>query len=141
MWTQSFTKVYPGLRKDEIWRLWTDVNNWSKWHDDLDYCTMAGQFEVGNHFILKPKKASPVKIMLTDVQEERQFTDCTQFWGAKMYDTHIIEETPEGLRLTNTLVVKGPLRWLWVKLVAQNVAKTVPHDMERLVNLVGGNNG
>lgn len=141
MWTQTFSKIYADLRRDEIWLMWTDVNNWSKWHDDLDYCKMIGQFEVGNHFILKPKGVKSVEIMLTDVQEGFRFTDCTHFFGAKMYDTHIVEETPEGLRLTNTLVVTGPLQWLWVKLVAQNVAKTVPHDMETLVKLARGNHG
>lgn len=75
------------------------------------------------------------KIMLTDVQEGYQFTDCTTFWGAKMYDTHAMEETPDGLRIINTLVVKGPLKWFWIKLVAQNVAKTVSEETEALVKL------
>lgn len=52
-----------------------------------------------------------------------------------MYDTHELEETPDGLRLINTLVVTGPLKFLWVKLVAQNVADSVPKEMEALVDL------
>ncbi|MBA3814279.1 MAG: hypothetical protein H0X26_07300 [Alphaproteobacteria bacterium] len=86
--------------------------------------------------MLKPQGAPAVKIRLTEIEKGRKFTDCTTFFGAKMYDTHEIEETKEGLRLTNTLVVTGPLKWLWVKLVAQNVAATVPQDMEELVKIV-----
>jgi hypothetical protein len=52
-----------------------------------------------------------------------------------MFDTHSMEETAEGLKLTNKLVVTGPLKWLWIKLVAQNVANTVPDEMETLVKL------
>ena len=53
-----------------------------------------------------------------------------------MYDTHEVAETCEGdVKLTNTLVVTDPLKWLWIKLVAQNVADTVPEEMETLVNL------
>ena len=51
-----------------------------------------------------------------------------------MYDTHALEETNDGLRLTNKLVVTGLLKFLWIKLVAQNVAATVPQDMDVLVN-------
>jgi hypothetical protein len=135
MWTRTFSKTYPGIRKEDIWRLWTDVNQWTKWHGDLDGCKMEGAFAVGNHFMLKPKGMKAVKIVLTEVEDGKKFTDCTAFFGAKMYDTHAMEETPEGLRLMNTLVVTGPLKWLWIKLVAKNVADTVPDETEALVKL------
>ncbi len=52
-----------------------------------------------------------------------------------MYDTHAIEETAEGVLLSNKLFVTGPLRWLWIKLVAQNVTDTVASEMDALVAL------
>lgn len=135
MWIRSHSKVYQDVTKEDIWRIWTDVNNWAKWHGDLDYCKMEGLFHVGNHFMLKPKNAPAVKIQLTDIEEGKQFTDCTKFFGAKMYDTHSMTETSGGLRLSNKLVVTGPLKWLWIKLVAKNVADTVPDEMDSLVKL------
>lgn len=135
MWTRTFTKVYPGLRKKVVWALWTDVNNWPLWHGDLESCLMNGDFEVGNHFHLKPKGMKAVKIVLTDLKEGAEFTDCTRFWGAKMYDTHRLEEVEGGLRLTNILRVEGPLKRLWIKLVAQHVADTVEEETEALVRL------
>jgi hypothetical protein len=138
MWIRSFSKVYPGVRKEDVWQLWTDINNWPKWHGNLDDCKMEGAFKVGNHFLLKPKGMKAVKIMLREIEEGKKFTDCTTFFGARMYDTHAMEETPEGLQLTNLLVVTGPLKWLWIKLVAQNVAATAPDEMETLVNLARG---
>lgn len=133
MWTKTYSQTFKNVNRETIWRLWTDVNNWPKWHADLDFCKLEGDFAVGNHFILKPKGIKPVKIVLTEVNEGNSFTDCTAFFGAKMYDTHTLEETAEGLKLTNTLKVVGPLKWLWVKLVAQNVANTVPVEMQALV--------
>lgn len=88
--------------------------------------------------MLKPKGVNPVKIVLTEINEGQNFTDCTSFFGAKMYDTHAMEETVDGLKLTNKLVMTGPLKWLWIKLVAQNVADTVPKEMESLVQLARG---
>ncbi|PWU05717.1 MAG: polyketide cyclase [Verrucomicrobia bacterium] len=135
MWKKTFTKLYQGVLAEDIWSLWTDVNNWPTWHADLEYCKMETPFEVGNHFYLKPKGAPPVKIILTEIKKEHQFTDCTTFFGAKMYDTHTLEETKDGLLLTNTLVVTGPLQWLWIKLVAQKVANSIPDDLDALVHL------
>ena len=135
MWTRTYSKTFKNVEKEEIWRIWTDVNNWPKWHGDLDYCKMEDSFVVGKHFILKPKGVRPVKIIITEIDEGNKFTDCTSFFGAKMYDTHALEETPNGLQLTNILVVTGPLKWLWIKLVAQDVANTVPDEMEALIEL------
>jgi Polyketide cyclase / dehydrase and lipid transport len=135
MWSKTYSKTFQGIKKEDIWRIWTDVNNWSQWHGDLDYCKIDGPFEAGNHFMLKPKGMRPVKIKLTGVKVGHSFTDCTSFPGAKMIDTHALEETADGLKLTNTLVVTGPLKWLWIKLVAQNVANTVADEMQALVDL------
>lgn len=138
MWKRTYTKTFKGIKHADIWRIWTDINNWPTWHGDLDYCKLEGKFEVGNHFFLKPKGVKPVKIILTEIIEGYSFTDCTSFFGAKMYDTHAMEETADGLKLTNTLVVTGLLRWLWIKLVAQNVADSVPDETEALVRLARG---
>jgi hypothetical protein len=137
MWTRTYSKTYEGLDKEKLWAIWTDVNNWPSWHGDLDYCKLEGSFAIGNSFTLKPKGAPAVKIILTEIIEGQEFTDCTQFFGAKMYDTHKMEETEEGLRLSNKLVVTGPLKWLWIKLVAKNVADSVPDEMEALVSQLG----
>ncbi len=57
-----------------------------------------------------------------------------------MYDTHAMEDTVDGLKLTSRLVVTGSLQWIWIKLVAQNVADTVREEMENLVKLARGSN-
>lgn len=138
MWTRIYSKTFQGIKRQDIWRIWADVNSWPLWHEDLDYCKLDGDFVVGSHFMLKPTGVNPVKIVLTEINEGHHFTDYTSFFGAKMYDTHLVEETENGLKLTNKLVVTGPLKWLWIKLVAQNVADTVPEEMESLVNLARG---
>ena len=140
MCTKNYSKTFQGLKRQDIWRIWTDINNWPTWHGDLDYCKLDGDFVVGNHFMLKPKGVRPVKIVLTEINEGHYFTDCTSFFGAKMYDTHEMSDTVDGLKLTNKLVVIGPLKWLWIKLVAQNVADSVPEEMENLVKLARGGN-
>lgn len=141
MWRKTYSKVYKGVKKEDIWRIWIDVTNWPLWHGDLDFCILEGTFKVGNHFMLKPTGAPAVKVHLLEVEEGVKFTDCTKFFGGKMHNTHEITETNDGLMLTNTLIVTGPLRYLWIKLVAQKVANSVPQEMDALVNLSRKNNG
>lgn len=135
MWTRTHSKFYPNVSADAIWALWADINNWPSWHGDLDYCKLSGDFKVGNYFMLKPKGAPAVKIELTEINEKQHFTDCTKFLGARMYDTHTMTLKEGGVLLSNKVVVTGLLKWLWVKLVAKNVADSVPNEMDALVNL------
>ena len=139
MWIKTYSKIFQDINPKDIWRIWTDINNWSIWHGDLDYCKLDGDFVIGNHFMLKPKGIKSVKVILTEINEGHSFTDCTSFFGAKMYNTHSMEETVDGLKLTNKVTVIGPLKWLWIKLVAQKVANTLPEEMEDLVKLARGN--
>lgn len=137
MWTRTFSKVYQGVTKQEIWKAWTDVSQWTKWQGDIESCTLEGSFVEGNHFLMKIRDMkNPVKAILTEVVDGKIFTDCTSFLGAKMYDIHEIEETSDGVRLVSKIVVKGPLRWLWVKLVANNVVDSLPGQMDALVAYV-----
>jgi hypothetical protein len=137
MWTRKYSKIYQGIKKEDVWQIWTNINHWTDWHDDLESCKMEGKFIVGNHFVLKPKGAPMTfKIVLTEIVEGQKFTDCTHFFGARMYDTHEFEETPEGLRLSNTLQVTGPLAWLWIQLVAKNVANSISQENEALIKLL-----
>lgn len=138
MWTRTYSKIYVGVKKEDIWRLWADVNNWPVWDTELEYCKMDSDFVEGAHFILKPKGGPKVKIILSKVIPHKRFEDYCTFIGARMYDDHVLEETPDGLCITNTITVTGFLSFLWVRLVAKNVAEAVPHHMDRLADLAKG---
>lgn len=132
MWVRTYSQIFLELKKEAVWNCWTQINRWPEWHDDLESCVLHGPFAVGSYFMLKPKSMRAVKIELIDVKPGISFTDRTRFFGAKMLDTHLMEETPEGLKLTNHLIVTGPLAWLWVKLVARHVADTTPQELAAL---------
>ena len=134
MWQKSFEKTYTGVTKEMIWSLWSDINGWSQWDQDLDLTELKGPFVKGAHFILKPKGGPRVKIEITEVTPFFSFTDVTRFPLAEMEDIHELEEVPNGVRIKNTTTVKGLLSWLWIKLVAQGVADGVPKQTDSLVD-------
>lgn len=135
MWVRTVSREYKGVSREDIWKIWVDINNYASWHSDLDYCKFDGEFKVGNYFRLKPKNAPEVKVFLTEIIEGKKFVDCTSFFGAKMFDTHEVEDTKDGVKITNTVSVSGFLRFLWIGLVAKNVANSAPHEMDAVVAL------
>lgn len=133
MWTKSYSKTYPGVKKEDVWRIWSDVTHWPTWDKELEYCKMDHPFVDGTQFILKPKGGREIKITLSEVKPNDKFTDYCKFFGATMYDAHELQDTAEGLRITNTITVTGPLRFLWVHLVAKNIVRSLPAQMDALV--------
>jgi hypothetical protein len=136
MWVKSYSKVYPNINKENIWRAWADVNNWPLWDKELEYCKMDGDFTEGRQFILKPINGPKVKITLSEVVTNKKFTANCKFPGAIMHDTHELEETNHGLRITNTITVTGILGFIWIHLIAKKIANSAPKQMDTLVNLV-----
>lgn len=135
MWTRSYSQTFKNIKKADVWRLWVDVNNRHTWDLDSEYCRLEGPFQVGAKFTLKPMGASVVEIEIIEAQENFKFTDRTRFWGAIMDGIHEMEETQEGLRLTTTIQISGPFSFIWRKLVAEGIVKTLPKQTEALVKL------
>ncbi|KFF07617.1 SRPBCC family protein [Chryseobacterium luteum] len=130
MWTKSHSIVTKEVTKEQMWKLFIDVNNWHTWDEGIEFAKMEGKFEKGNFFTLRPKGGPNVKVELLETVENKSFLDVTKFPLAKMFDNHTFEETPQGLKITNTISVTGILGFLWRKIVAQKIVDTLPHDMQ-----------
>ena len=133
MWSKSHSIVTTEVTKEQIWKLFSDVNNWHTWDKGIEFAKLEGKFEAGNYFILRPNGGQKVKVELLETIENQKFLDVTKFPLAKMYDNHLFEETPNGLKITNTITVKGILGFLWVKIVAQKIADALPVDMQEQI--------
>ena len=130
MWTKSHSIVTEEVTKEQMWKLFADVNNWHTWDEGIEFAKMEGEFEKGNFFTLRPKGGPNVKVELLETVENKSFLDVTKFPLAKMFDNHTFEETPQGLKITNTISVTGVLGFLWRKIVAQKIVDSLPNDMQ-----------
>ena len=133
MWIKTHSTVSKNVTKEQMWNLFSDVNNWHKWDTEIEYAMMVGKFEKGNHLILKPKAGPKVKIELIETIENKKFVDYTKFPLAKMYGEHTFEETNEGLKITTTMKVEGLLSFVWIKLVAQGIVDSLPKEMQQQI--------
>lgn len=134
MWTKSHTIVTTKVTKEQMWKLFENVNGWPGWDGGIEETKLEGEFEAGNQFMLKPKGGPKLTVKLIETVKNQKFTDVTGFPLAKLYDEHIFEETPEGLKVTNRLTMRGLLSFVWIKLVASNMAKSLPQDMQAQID-------
>jgi hypothetical protein len=132
MWESTYEKTYPGLDKHSVWTLWADVNRWHEWDRDIEWARMSEPFQAGSAFELKPKGGPRVSLRLTRAESLKGYSDLARFPLARMHGIHDMVETAEGLKLTITIRVEGPLAWLWRKIVAEGVAAEVPQQMDAL---------
>lgn len=133
MWSKTYSKKVQGLKVDQVWKVWTDINQWHTWQSDIEYAKLEGEFKVGNTFLLKPKGGPKVNIEIIKVEPNRQFTDLTRFPGAKMYGSHEFVIHGEELEIKTTMSIEGPLSFVWRKIVAEDVANGMMEQTENLI--------
>jgi hypothetical protein len=133
MWSKTYSQKVTGLDAEQLWKVWTDVNQWHTWQDDIEYAKLDGEFSAGQSILFKPKGSSEIKIELTRVEPNQRFVDLTRFPLAKMYDTHEIIEHGNQLEVKTTVSLQGILAPLWRKLVAEDIANSLDIQTERLI--------
>ena len=136
MWSRSYSKRVQGLQAEQVWKVWTDLDQWHTWQSDIAYAKLNGEFAVGNTFLLKPKRGPRVKIQIIKVEPNRQFTDLTRFPGARMYGSHEFVIHGDELEIKTTISIEGPLAFVWRKFVAEDVANGMLEQTENLIQKV-----
>ncbi len=136
MWEKTAKKVYPGVKKEDVWKLWKDVNSWIDWNPGFESCVLLDSFEKGGGYHLKPKGGPVVKFILEEVVENVSFIDCTHLPGAKMVTKHEMRETGDGLELKTTVSISGVTAMMWVNVVGEKVAAKMVDQMDALVAII-----
>lgn len=133
MWTRTPSMSFENVTAGQVWKVWSDVNQWHVWQPDIEYARLDGAFETGQVFKFRPKGGPELGIELTEVKPLAGYADLTRFPGAKMHDAHEIVDHGDRVEIRNTLTVSGPLGFLWRKLVAEDVAASIEDQTRRMV--------
>ena len=133
MWSKSYSKKVKGVKASQVWKVWSNVDEWHTWQKDTDYAKLDGPFQAGSTFTLKPKGGPKVRIEIVEAHENQGFVDLTRFPLARMYGSHQFVEKNGELEMTTTMSVEGPLAFLWRKIVAEDVANGLEAQTEWLI--------
>jgi len=135
MWTKSYSITTTEVTKEQIWKLFININNWHIWNNEIEFAKLEGKFEAGNQYQIKPKNGRMVTVNLLEVTENNHCLETGNFPLAKMYYDHLIEETPNGLKITNTITMKGLLSFIWVQLVVKKIAAEMPVHVQQQIKV------
>lgn len=127
--------IYRDIQAEQLWRVWADVNHRHQWDTDTEWAKLDGKFTAGSTFRFKPKGGPALRMRITEATPNRSFTDCFSLWIAKLYGIHVMEPIGAGLQVTTHIAVSGPGRWLMQKMLAENIAKTIPEQTQQAIDL------
>jgi hypothetical protein len=133
-WQGEYKTVTQKVSKEQIWETWKDVNNWHLWDTDLEFAKLTQPFQTGSIFTLKPKGGPYVKIEFCKIEPLKSYVDFTRFPLAKMYGYHEMRETSEGLELHTRMEIKGPLSFLWRKLVTEGIVAGLEEQTQAMIS-------
>jgi hypothetical protein len=94
-----------------VWDAWTDVAGWSG-AEYIESAEIDGPFEPGATIRSKAKGLPASELKVTSVERPRLWTDETRSPGLRMTFDHLIEPTDGGSRLTERVLIRGPLAFI-----------------------------
>ena len=130
---KTFTLTTTEVSKEQIWKVISNVNQWSTWDAGVEFAELQGKFESNSSFLLHPKGGPKINIQLVEVKDKTYFKDMTSFPFAKMYGEHWYEETAQGLKITVTMTITGVLSALWYQIVMKNIVAGLEKDQKALI--------
>lgn len=134
-WSTEASQVVRASR-ETIWRLWSDVERWSDWDEQVAWSKIDGPFAVGTRGKLKPKSGPASKFELLDVRPGEAFADRTFLPGTFLDFTHRLEEVEGGVRITHTASFSGPLAFLFSRIIGRaKIAAALPRAVTKLAAL------
>lgn len=115
----------------KLWAVFSDLENWNQWDQGVEETRWVVP---GQKFLLTPKGAGPVKITVSAFEEGRLWTDQTSFPLAVMEGEHLFIPVEGGTEVRTTMTVKGPLAWLWDKIVVSGIAAGQAEQTQALID-------
>jgi hypothetical protein len=137
MWSIEESRVVKAV-PDEVWKVWTKVDGWNVWDNEIEWSRLDGAFTVGTSGFLKPKGGPKSKFVLTTVDPGKGFSDCTKLPFAELHFIHSVEPHKEGAKVTHRVELRGAFSGLFAKLMGKNFQRGLPKAVERLASLAEG---
>lgn len=132
----------------EVWRRWTDVENWPAGDPRVIKARLNGPLTKGAIGWIQPKYGlkTPFKLVEVDRQKMR-FTLETKLPLAVLDLAHSLDRPehreneheplavldPDAWVLTHTLTITGPLARLWDRILGRSFAKGLPTVLDTIV--------
>ena len=105
----------------ELWQVHSDVANWAKWQDAIEWVKVDGAVQQGTTFEIKPKGNPKVKMKILEMNKPYLFKDVSYLPFATMEVSTYMEETSDGVIVKVAIEMRGFLTFLWKNVVAKAI--------------------
>ena len=85
----------------DVWAIWADVNNWSKWDSGIERAEIRDNFRAGNSFSLTPQGGEPIQVQLKTVTAGEEFSDEAVLPFGVIRNIHRVETVGKKIQLTH----------------------------------------
>jgi Polyketide cyclase / dehydrase and lipid transport len=108
MWEYEYSAETTASR-EELWRLWADVDNWGDWNADIEAIELQGPFAEDSSIAMTPAGQETVHLRLAEVSEPELFVDEAVIGGATFRTAHRLEQLNCGrVRVSYRMEITGP---------------------------------
>jgi len=116
-----------------IFALWADINNWVTFDPGIEWAKLDAPFAVGSPYVLKPKGGPTVKATILEVEPNKRFVDVSHLLGAKLRLVHEITQQNSVAMVSVTMIMSGPLQWVWAKILGKNQQADLEESTANLI--------
>ncbi len=136
VWSTTATLEVAGVSAEAVWeRAYADASAWPRWNEALASARLDGPLAVGAVARVRFRTGLRLRFALVEVDAPRVFTDESRLPGARMGHRHQLDPTADGVRLTNTIYIDGPLARLWAPLLGPPARRGLPGWQRRAAEL------
>jgi polyketide cyclase/dehydrase/lipid transport protein len=118
-----------------VFELWSDINNWNKFDESVEWAQLDKTFDVGSHFILKPRGGPKVKASIVSLEPDKEFTNTSQMPGAVLRFSHATTRRDGCVDIRITISIDGPLSWFWIRILGKDQRRALEKSIINLARL------
>jgi len=120
----------------KIWQIFTDVENWKEWIDDIEYSTIDGTFEDGTLVTIKNLNKSKLSSSpLKGVVVNKSFILQVKMPLSKVDFIHEIVKDDDVLKVRFAVEVFGASAFFIKTVFRKSVSKSLPRVTKKVVEL------
>ncbi|MBA3944779.1 MAG: SRPBCC family protein [Herpetosiphonaceae bacterium] len=111
--------IHTAATAEQIWRVWTDVNNWTSWDPHALEAKLKGEFVDGSSIYYKPKDAPAGDNALSGVVPNKQWITTSSTPFGKLVFTHTITDNGASRAVTEHMDANGLIAPLFKRIWAK----------------------
>lgn len=139
MYKATETIIVKGATIDALWNAHSDVANWDKWQEHIEWVNVSGEIKAGTSFEMKPKGGKAVKLDILIFDKPYLFKDVSHLPLADMEVATYMKEVAEGVSVKLEVKMTGLLTFLWKNVVAKKIIAGHKAQYDAMVSYIKAN--